>query len=93
MKLKEARNLGIKHCEENNVNYTYISHDEASDFYPTNNDGRYTVFIVNRNGSLNAYRNTKYAVDFHKELNKRRKNRRKNDKRKIADICNQDEGD
>ena len=88
MKLKEARNLGIKYCEKNNCNYTYISHDEASDFYLTDNEGRYTVFLVNKNGSLDACRNTKYAIDFHKELEKRRKHRRKNDKRKIADFCN-----
>ena len=35
MKLKEARNLAIKYCEENNCNYTYISHNNVEEFYLT----------------------------------------------------------
>ena len=90
MKLKEVRNLGIKYCEENKCNYTYISHNETENFYLVNKENKNTVFLVNKNGSLDACYNTKYAVDFHKELKKRRKNRRKNDKRKVADMCNRD---
>ena len=88
MKLKEVRKLGIKYCEENNCNYTYISHDNVSEFYLTDTEGKHTVFLVNRNGSLDAYLATKYATDFHKELKRRKKNRRENGKRKIAEMCN-----
>ena len=88
MNLREARKAAIKHCEENNCSYTYISHDEASSFYLTNEETKYTVFFVNRNGSLNACRNTKYAKDFHKELSRRRKNKRNSGKRDIAEMLN-----
>ena len=91
MKLKEARNSAIKYCKDNNCSYTCIAHDEASDFYLTDSETRYTVFLVNKNGSMDAYLHTKYAIDFHNELKRRKKNRRKNDKRKIADMCNQEE--
>lgn len=90
MKLKEARNLGIKYCEENKCNYTYISHDDVEGFYLTDSESKHTVFFIGKNGSLNAYRGTRYAVDFHKELQKRRKHRRNNDKRAIADVANRD---
>ena len=90
MKLKEVRKLGIKYCEENNCNYTYISHDNVSEFYLTDKEGKHTVFLVSRNGSLDAYLTTKYATDFHKELKRRKKNRRENGKRKIAEIANRD---
>lgn len=89
MKLKEARKLAIKYCEENNCNYTYISHNEAEVFYLTDKEDKHTVFFVNRNGSLNACRNTEYAVEFHKEL-RRRKNRRRNGKKVIAEMANHD---
>lgn len=88
MKLKEARKLGIKYCEENNCNYTYISHDDANEFYLTDNENKHTVFLVNRNGSLDAYLTTKYATDFHKELKRRKKVRRQNGKRMVAEMCN-----
>ncbi len=90
MKLKEARNAAIKYCEENNCNYTYISHSDLEDFYPTAKENQQTVFFVNKNGSLNACRATQYAVDFHKELKKRKKNRRNNYKKKIAEVVNRD---
>ena len=73
MKLKEARNLGIKYCEDNKCNYTYISHDDVEGFYLTDSESKHTVFFIGKNGSLNAYRGTGYAADFHKELQKRRK--------------------
>lgn len=88
MKLKDIRKLAIKYCDENKCKYTYVSHNETEEFYLTDKEDRHTVFLVNRNGSLNAYRNTQYAVDFHKELKRRRKNKRNNGKRKIVDICN-----
>lgn len=88
MKLKDVRKLAIKYCDENKCKYTYVSHNETEEFYLTDKEDKHTVFLVNRNGSLNAYRNTQYAVDFHKELKRRRKNKRNNDKRKIVDICN-----
>ena len=47
-----------------------------------------TVFFLNKNGSLKACRSTEYAVDFHKELRRRKKNRRKNGKRAVAEIAN-----
>lgn len=90
MKLKEVRNLGIKYCEENKCKYTYISHNDTDEFYLTENEDRNTVFLVNRNGSLDAYLSTPYASDFHKELKKRRNKRRKNYKKKLADMCNSD---
>ena len=89
MKLKEVRTLGIKYCEENNCNYTYIAHDATNEFYLTEKEDKHTVFIVKENGSINAYRGTSYAVEFHKELKKRRNHRRKNDsKKKIAEVLN-----
>lgn len=93
MKLKEARNLAIKYCEENNCNYTYISHSDVEEFYLTDKEDKHTVFFVNKNGSLNACRTTQYAIDFHKELKKRKKNRRKNYKKKMAEMLSRDSED
>ena len=90
MKLKEARSLAIKYCEENKCNYTYISYSDLEEFYLTNKENQHTVFFINKNGSLNACRSTQYAVDFHKELKKRKKNRRNNHKKKMAEIANRD---
>ena len=90
MKLKEVRNVAIKYCEENNCNYTYISHNDADEFYLTEKEDKHTVFFINKNGSLNPCRSTQYAVDFHKELKRRKKNRRKNGKRTVAEIANRD---
>ena len=88
MKLKDIRKIAIEYCRNNNCKYTYISHNDIEEFYLTDNEDRHTVFLVNKNGSLSAYLATKYAQDFHKELKRRKKNRRKNDKRKIADVAN-----
>ena len=88
MKLKEARNLAIKYCEENNCNYTYISHNNVEEFYLTDKEDKHTVFFINKNGSLNPCRSTQYAVDFHKELKRRKKHRRSNVKRAIANVAN-----
>lgn len=90
MKLRDTRKLGIQYCEENNCNYTYISYDNVNEFYLTDKEDKHTVFTMNRNGSLKAYRATEYAVDFHKELKRRKKNRMKNDKRKMAEFVNHD---
>lgn len=90
MKLKEVRSLAIKYCEENNCNYTYISHDTVKEFYLTEKEDKQTVFFVNKNGSLNACRATQYAVDFHKELKRRKKNRNNNGKRMVAEMLNRD---
>ena len=51
MKLKEVRILGIKYCEENNCNYTYIAHDATKEFYLTEKEDKHTVFIIKKNGS------------------------------------------
>lgn len=91
MKLKEARILAIKYCEENKCNYTYISYSDLEEFYLTNKENQHTVFYISRNGSLKPCRNTEYSVDFHKELKRRKKNRRKNGKRVVADIINREE--
>lgn len=85
MKLKDVRKLGIEYCETNNCNYTYIAHDKTNEFYLTENEDKHTVFLVKKNGGLNAYRGTNYAAEFHKELKKRR-NKRKSDKRKFAEM-------
>jgi hypothetical protein len=90
MKLKEARKLAIDYCEENNCNYTYISHNDVEEFYLTDKQDKHTVFFINRNGSLNACRATQYAVDFHKELKRRKKNRSNNNKKAMADMLNRD---
>ena len=90
MKLNEVRKLGIKYCEENNYNYTYISYDNSNEFYLTEKEDKHTVFFVKKNGSLNTCRSTEYAVDFHKELKRRKKNRRNNGKREVANIANRD---
>lgn len=91
MKLKEVRSLGIKYCADNNCNYTYISHDSANEFYLTEKEDKHTVFLVKKNGGLNAYRGTNYAVDFHKELKKRRNQRRRSTKRQMAEMLNKDD--
>ena len=88
MKLKEARKLAIKYCEENNCNYTYISHNNVEEFYLTDKEDKHTVFFMNKNGSLKPCRTTEYAVEFHKELRRRKKNKKNNGKRKIAEIHN-----
>ena len=88
MKLRDVRKLGIKYCVENNCNYTYISHNEANEFYLMDKEDAHTVFLVNKNGSLNACYNTNYAVNFHKELKKRRRVRRKSDKKIAAEMAN-----
>lgn len=90
MILKEAKLLGVKYCKENNCNYTYISYDDTSKFYLTDREDKNVVFYINKNGSLHAYRATPYAANFHKELARRKNNRRNNGKRKIADIHNRD---
>ena len=92
MKLKEARNLAIKYCEENHCNYTYISHNNIEEFYLTEKEDKHTVFFINKNGSLKPCRNTEYAADFHKEL-KRRKKHRRSDKRVIAEVANRDDSE
>ena len=38
MKLSDVRKLGIKYCEENNCNYTYISHNDVEEFYLTDKE-------------------------------------------------------
>lgn len=91
MKLKEVRKLGIEYCVENNCDYTYISFGGSKEFYLTEKEDKHTVFIIKRNGGLNAYRETSYAADFHKELKKRRNEKKKNDKRKIAKLLNEEE--
>lgn len=88
MKLKEVRKLGIEYCETNNCNYTYISHDKTNEFHLTEKEDKHTVFLIKKNGGLNAYRGTNYAAEFHKELKKRRNNRRKHNKREIVNILN-----
>jgi hypothetical protein len=90
MKLKEARSLAIKYCEENKCNYTYISHNNVEEFYLTDKEEKHTVFYINKNGSLNPCRSTQYAADFHKELKRRKKNRRKNGKKTVAYVANSD---
>lgn len=97
MKLKDVRKLGIKYCEENNCNYTFISYSDLEEFYLTNKENQHTVFYVNKNGSLKTCRNTQYAVDFHKELKRRKKSRRKSYKKAMAElhnyaIANEEEG-
>lgn len=88
MKLKEARNLAIRYCEENKCNYTYIAHDSVEEFYLTDKEGKHTVFFINKSGSLRPCRNTEYAIDFHKELKRRKKNRKSNGKRAVAEMLN-----
>lgn len=88
MKLSDVRKLGIKYCEENNCNYTYISHNNIEEFYLADKEDKHTVFFLNKNGSLRTCRATEYAADFHKELKRRKKNRRKHGKRKVTEIYN-----
>ena len=88
MKLKDIRKLGIKYCAENNCNYTYISHDNSMEFYLTENEDKHTVFLISKNGSLNVYRDTSYASDFHKELKRRKKNKKSSGKKAIANMLN-----
>ena len=90
MKLRDVRKLAINYCEENNCNYTYVSHNNVEEFYLADKEDKHTVFYINKNGSLRACRNTEYAISFHKELKKRKKSRVKNSKRKIAEVANRD---
>lgn len=91
MNLKDARNNAIKYCNENNCKYVHIIHDEVHGFNFVENEDKNTVFLVNRNGSLDAYYGTQYASDFHKELKRRRKNKRVDSKRKLSDMVNRDD--
>ena len=91
MKLKETRSLAIKYCEENKCNYTYISHNNVEEFYLTDKEDKNTVFFANKNGSLKTCRNTEYAANFHKELKRRKKSRRRNGKRVVAEAINRDD--
>ena len=91
MKLKDVRKLGIKYCEENNCNYTYISHDNVKEFYLSESENKNTVFFVNRNGSLKTYRSTEYAINFHKELRRRKNSRRKSGKRRVVEMFGHDD--
>lgn len=88
MKLKDVRLSAIEYCEKNSCNCTYISYDDTDEFYLTETEDKHTVFFVHKNGSLNACRKTEYALNFHKELRKRKKNRRRNDKRRMAELVN-----
>lgn len=88
MKLKDVRKQGIKYCEDNDCKYTYISYDDVEEFYLTHKENRHTVFLVNKNGSLDAYLSTKYAMDFHEEYDKKNNHRKENGKKKIAEIAN-----
>lgn len=90
MKLKDARKLGIKYCEDNNCKYTFISHNNIDEFYLTENENNHTVFLVNRNGSLAACHTTNYAIDFHNEYKKKNNHRASADKRNVAEIYNLD---
>lgn len=90
MKLKDARKAAIKYCEENKCNYTCLSYVEESGFYLTEKESNHTVFFVNRNGSLDACLNTNFAIDFHKELKRRKNGKRKSGKREVVDACNFD---
>ncbi len=90
MTLKEARKSGIKYCEENNCSYTYISANNVGGFYLSTREDNHTVFLVNKNGSLDSYLGTKYAADFHKEYKRKENSRRNNDKKVIAEMCNYD---
>ena len=90
MKLRDVRKLGIKYCEENKCSYAYISHNSIDEFYLTDKESSHTVFLVNKNGSLDAYLKTKYAADFHKELKRRKSNRRKVGNKMIAHVANRD---
>ena len=89
MTLKEARKLGIRYCEENKCNYAYISYDKG-DYSLTDKECADTVFIVNKNGSLDTCLYTNYSADFHDDYKRRETNRRKSGKRKIADMYNYD---
>lgn len=89
MTLKEVRKLGIEYCKNNKCNYTYISANNVGGFYLSIRGDGHTVFLVNKNGSMDAYLGTKYAVDFHKEY-KKKNNKRNSDKKKLADMCNYD---
>ena len=93
MKLSDVRKLGIKYCEESNCNYTYISHNNVEEFYLTDKEDKHTVFYISKNGSLKACRSTEYAVDFHKELKRRKKHRRNNGKRVVAEMCNHEDAE
>lgn len=90
MKLKDVRKLGIKYCDDNNCNYAYISYTSSDEFYLTDKENANTVFFVNKNGSLDPCFSTKYAIGFHNEFKKRGNNKKKSDKRKMADMYNQD---
>ena len=90
MKLKDARKLGIKYCLDNNCNYTYISYDNTNEYYLTDKECLNTVFLVNKNGSLDTCLSTKYSIDFHNDYKRKGNNRRRNDKRKTTEMFDYD---
>ena len=90
MLLRDVRKLGIEYCERNNCDYTHISYDKINGFCLMDKEDNHTVFYVKRNGSLKGCCATNYAFDFHKELKKRKKNRRKNDGKIAAEVVNRD---
>ena len=88
MKLRDARKVGIKYCENNNCNYACISYSDEYEYTVTDKECKNTVYFINRNGSLDAYLGTNYAANYHKQHEKREKGRGKNGKKELSEICN-----
>ena len=88
MKLKDARKVGIKYCEENDCSYACISFSEIYEFTVTSQETKNTVYLVNRNGSLDPYYVTNYAKNYHKEREKKESGRGNGSKRAVAELLN-----
>lgn len=88
MTLREARKAGIKCCENNNSSYACISYSNDCEYTVTNKENNNTVYFINRNGSLDAYCGTNYAINYHKERERRENGRGKSLKKRVAELFN-----
>lgn len=86
-KLKDARREGREYLNKSYHSYCYISYRKHLGFYHVeafktgkftwdNRDG-YEVFLLNKNGNLEKILNTNHAINFHNELKRRKKKRRR----------------
>lgn len=74
-KLKEVRKEGREILRQSDY-YMYICYRKGIEFYLSNYNNEYAVFILYKNGSLGKVLDTNHAQRFHAELKHRKKLRR-----------------
>lgn len=81
MKLKEVRKEGREYLltkMKSRSHYgVYICYRKGFEFYFSEHLDGYEVFMLRKNGSLEKILNTNHARNFHNELKRRKKERRK----------------